>query len=90
MSNISTKVFTKVFSGSDAYTFDGKEGYNKVSILWVSGSPTVTGTGKLGNFDSSAITLSAAVVGLTAVGDDQITGLAIDAAGGSCVVICNS
>lgn len=90
MGKISTPVFTKVFAAGETYTFTGKEGYNKVAIQWISGSPTILGTGKLGTNDSSAITLSSDLPGLTLVGDDQITGVVLTAADGSFALVCNS
>jgi hypothetical protein len=90
MGKLSTPVFTSIFSGSTSHTFLGTEGYNKISVQRISGSPTITGTGKLGSLSSSAITLSDDLQGLTLIGDDQIAGVTIDAAGGEVAVVCNS
>lgn len=88
---------TSGFTGQGAFTgtltsasldITKEMGFSSVSIAYVSGTVTITGTRTAGSLQPSAVTLSATLSGFSfVVSAGAIDGIEIDASAGSCAII---
>lgn len=90
MSNIASNTYTGTIT-NQSITINAASGFTKVSVMWISGTVSVTGGGVLNGVASSAISLSSSLPGVTiAVDTNQVSGVTITCSSGSYAILASS